>query len=255
MTKRKRTTLPAVTAEDLTRSPELLRRTPTGWAWRCEQCRQFASTETSRGTFVCCSHREDAHPVADHSTGVTGLGGSATAADFTNLVSHERIESLVASYKVSKPGTAEPDENMLYLRAYIEEMRGLSCYVAMLRSPILALINWADEFPIPSARKHETQTARQLLDLIDLPTGWIHLMGCIQEMLALSEALDSRLMERGLQVHQMETETRQIHLAAEQVKGAELALARVVTLATEQMSRAQLLKFRDSVQEEIEKLN
>ena len=125
----------------------------------------------------------------------------------------------------------------------------------MLRSPILALINWADKFPIPSARKHETQTARQLLDLIDLPTGWIHLMGCIQEMLALSEALDSRLMERGLQVYQMEMEASQTHLHAEQATCAELALARVVTLATEQMSRAQLLKFRDSVQEEIEKLN
>jgi hypothetical protein len=259
MTKSKKCTLPAVTPNDLARCPELLRRTPTGWAWRCQQCRQFASSKASEGIFVCRNHGSSLRLTAEDAAGeAVGVNFSATSwapSDFKHLVSYERITAFMASHLADKPDATELDENELFMRAYVEEMHGLYPQATLLEFLLSILVNWADEFPQLSVTNQEVQMAKQMLGQLDLSSGWAELMGSIQKMLELLAAFDERLTQGQVQLRQFEMNINKGNGDSQELNVLERASNRVAQLMIEHMSRDQLRKVRDNLRNEIEKLN
>ena len=121
MTRKKRTTLPPLTEQEIAHHPELLRRTRTGWARKCSECGEFASGESAPGRYVCRKHGASPSdlPVPEQASSrpPTGFQGKGRR--------KERVDELVADYQARRVNPDDTDDDMLYLRAHLEEMKWL----------------------------------------------------------------------------------------------------------------------------------
>ena len=133
--KRKNTLLPDVTDTDLRERAHRLRRMPRGgWTWKYSQCGQCASSPTPTGEFRCYQHggtrakeRIPEGRVKTHATGEKPPRSSSRPFKH-GFYSHEenlRIAELVAHYQAQRLDPDATDDDMLYLRAYLEELMAL----------------------------------------------------------------------------------------------------------------------------------
>lgn len=126
MARKKRSHLPAVTAYDLATSPDRVRRTSHGWAWKCAYCGQYASSETLTGKYVCRSHGgvtpRQRDPIAqqiarEHLRPIPRPPGRPLLTGRWSRRSVVEVDRIVEDYKARQLDPDQTDEDMLYLRA------------------------------------------------------------------------------------------------------------------------------------------
>lgn len=144
MAREKRTNLPTPTADDIANRPEMLRRTSKGdgWAWKCEYCGRFASSVTLAGKYVCHMHggvtAEQRSPVAKAEAVAEGRpaprppGRPLVTGTYSKQAS-VRIDQLVREYQERQLDPDTTDEDMLYLRAYLDEAKEMRKDIEPLR--------------------------------------------------------------------------------------------------------------------------
>lgn len=132
MARKKRSLLPAVTDRDVTQCPEMLRATAHGWAWKCAHCGQFASSETLTGKYVCRSHggvtARQRDPLAREEARRKGKPvlrppGRPLITGLYSKRPQIRIDEIVCEWQLRQIDVDNTDEDMLYLRAYIEDAK------------------------------------------------------------------------------------------------------------------------------------
>lgn len=117
---------------DLLHSANRLRRTPTGWAWKCHYCGQFASSETLGRKFVCRSHGGNTprqrDPVAqqvarENCRPVPKPPGRPPRTGRWSRQQLLQVDEIFADYKARRLDPDDTDEDMLYLRAELEQRK------------------------------------------------------------------------------------------------------------------------------------
>lgn len=230
MSRQKRTTLPPVTEADITAHPELLRRTPKSWAWKCQHCGEFASSETLAGKYVCRRHGGTTPRQRDlvvRSQAVTEgkpvprPPGRPLLSGLYSKREHVRIDQVVLDYQARKIDPDATDENMLYLRAYLQVMQETRPEAGLLREPLQELVEQAESFLSDSDTGDGEVTVDELMDLLELGTGFgeairptTRLLKTLKRTTRETEFRHARLI--GLS--KVRAETRVRNIGAEQVQ-------------------------------------
>ncbi|MHA0048629.1 hypothetical protein [Deinococcus sp. PEB2-67] len=132
MARPKRTTLPPVTPEDIVQRPERLRRTANGWAWKCEDCGKFASSESKAGRYLCRDHGGTTPAQRDPVARVKAVeAGKKPPRPPGRPVEHGlyskspgvRVDQVVQDYQARGIDPDATEEDMLYLRAHLDVLK------------------------------------------------------------------------------------------------------------------------------------
>lgn len=132
MARKKRSELPTVKEADQIHAADRIRRTPTGWAWKCHYCGQFASSETVDGKFVCRSHGgctpRQRDPVAqqvahENFRPVPRPPGRPPRTGRWSRRQLLKVDEIFAMYKAQRLDPDATDDDMLYLRAELEQRK------------------------------------------------------------------------------------------------------------------------------------
>lgn len=122
----KRSRLPPVAPGDIALTPERVRATPNGGhAWKCHYCGQYASSATAKGLFVCRRHGGS----TPRQRGEVGAGSGELVRPPGRPITTGRgvrgprlsVDELVQQYKAEQANVDATDENMVYLRAHLQE--------------------------------------------------------------------------------------------------------------------------------------
>ncbi|ACO45494.1 hypothetical protein Deide_06472 [Deinococcus deserti VCD115] len=244
MARHKRSTLPAVTLSDVEQRPSMVRRTANGWAWKCAYCGQFASSETLVGKYVCRSHG-----------GVTPRQRSPEARDAarnagqpvpqppgrplqTGLYSRRpkvRVDEIVADYQARQVNADHTDEDMLYLRAYLQQLKEVHPSVGQLAAPLEALQGQLQAGCMTSPDKGSEPACRAT----EAPAEVLHLVRetarVLRDITGFTEQLERR-HERLIKLSKLRAETRLKDSAARQLEVFTLMLSRLQLILEEQLS-------------------
>lgn len=182
MGKDKRTNLPPVTADDVERMPERVRRTANGWAWKCAYCGQFASSETQAGKYVCSRHggvtEKQRDPVerqraVDRGEPPPRPPGRPMKTMFYSKAERVRVDEIVEEYRAQGFDPDFNDDNMLYLHAYVEDLKRHSPDINEVMDALTGLLPGIEEWlqqraQNEGARLSVNQVLDQLGDLQNL---------------------------------------------------------------------------------------
>lgn len=148
MARPRRTTLPPVTSQDIEQRPEMLRKTPHGgWAWKCQHCGRYASSRLRSGRLVCHEHGGTRQARALQRF-IDELEAERTKAGFYGQGDGEdratTVERLVAEYKAQGLDPDDTEEDLLYLRAYLAELKTLLPLVEKLEAQLAPILEGYD---------------------------------------------------------------------------------------------------------------
>jgi hypothetical protein len=255
MARKSRTLLPRVTEADTEQRPQDVRRTAHGWAWTCAYCGQFASSQALSGKYVCRSHggvtarqrspeaqadaRRKRHPVPRPP-------GRPIQSGYYSRRPNVRVDDLVAQYRELKLDLDCTDEDMLYLRAYLQEWKEQRPSLVGLAQPVQRLqqllesceadspqdaLAWATQHPEAAASMRE---ARLLL---------------CQLKVAFARIEDGHA--RLIKLSKVRAETRLKNQAAQQVGIFVMLLDRFALILEEQLSPEDLAAFQKRIAKEL----
>lgn len=260
MARKKRSLLPQVTTVDIELTPEKVRRTATGWAWKCVYCGQFASSETLAGKYVCRSHG-----------GVTSQQRSPEVRDAarqsgkripqppgrplkTGLYSRRpklRVDELVEDYQERKMNADNTDEDMLYLRAYLAEMIEGRPALNTLEQPLRALTQHLESrsalSSIPRADDEVVLSEHELGALVRETRELLKMVTSYTEKL-------ERRHERLIKLSKVRAETRLKNSAAQQVEVFSILVRRLQVILEEHLSPAELAALQQRFAKELSEL-
>ena len=266
MPKMKRTALRPVTEADLTLTPEKLRRTPTGWAWCCEYCGKFASSETLKKKFVCRDHGgttpAQRDPVAKQEAKVQGRTvkrppGRPLETGLYSKGAQVRIEALVDQYRTSKLDPDQTDNDMLYLRAYLEEMKSLRPEVEALRGPLQAFAERMEGVQALPVAGEDELTVQAVLELLERGSEWATTLRTLQSMLGTLDKYTQGLEDRHarlIALSKVRAETRLKNAAGMQLDVFTVMLRRLMVILREQLSPEDLAALQQRVATSLEEL-
>lgn len=266
MPKAKRTTLPPVTPTDILEHPERVRRTSNGWAWRCHYCGKFASSETLQGKYVCRDHGGSTPAQRDPAARVRAKQQGQPAARppgrpmNTGVYSKSpavRVDALVADYQARQLNADCTEEDMLYLRAHLEELRSVLPDLEVLRAPLQDLRYRLEELLTEAVSTQEGATVEGVLELLGHGKEWgaftrtvLHSLQEIQKFRKDIENQHTRLIH----LSKVRADTRLKNAAAEQLEVFDLMVRRFMVVLQEQLTPQQFEALQKRIARDLSEL-
>lgn len=266
----KRTTLPPVTPEDVQLRPELLRKTPTGHAWKCAHCGKFASSETQAGLYVCRDHggvtpaqRDPVEAVRAQQEGrePPRRPGRPLEHGLYSKSEHFRVDRVVQEFRERQINPDDSEEDMLYLRAYIEVMKERVPDIDALGQLIEAVEESADalmEVLVElDGEESKTLSATDFLNAINRYQAYAGACKSVGRLLArctaFTEGMEQR-HERLVVLGKVRAETRLKDAAGRQLDLFTMLLRRFMVILGEAVTPEQLMAFQTRLSKEMEEL-
>lgn len=247
MAKEKRTNLPTPTAEDIAQRPELLRKTATGYAWKCAHCGMFASSRTQAGKYVCKNHggatAEQRDPVARAQAEAEGRPaprppGRPQKTGLYSKAPGVKIDALVAEWQARNVDPDLTDEDMLYLRAYIEEKKELRPDIERIRQPLQEAVEQLEDF-LTCIVPDENVSVDSIIDMLERGKELTDLLRGLNLALKLTTSYTKDLEgshARIINMSKIRAETRLKDAAARQLDVFTVLVRRFMLLLSEQLT-------------------
>ena len=222
----------------------MLRRHAHGWAWKCHHCGQFASSETAAGKYVCRSHggvtarqrdpevREAARQAKE---AVPRPPGRPLESGWYTRRAQVRVDEIVADYQARQLKADSTDEDMLYLRAYLQEMRERRPDLAALEQSLDRLTQTLEALNLRDDGQDQQGGGASPNESHDL----LNLMQETRQMWKLVTGYTAQLEKRHAQLirlSKLRAETRLKDSAAQQLDAFTLMLSRLMVVLQEQLS-------------------
>ena len=236
MARQQRSTLPKITVSDIDQHQDMLRRTATGWAWKCAYCGQFASSETLTGKYVCRSHggvtprqrspesRDTARQAGER---VPQPPGRPLKSGLYSRRAKVRVDEIVADYQARQIDADNTDEDMLYLRAYLQALREEQPSVEQLATPLLRLkVQFEEQATADLKLGNSSRETANLLRQVER---------VLQDVTGYTGQLEKR-HERLIKLSKVRAETRLKDHAAKQVEAFAMMVDRFQMILQEQLS-------------------
>lgn len=234
MARKKRSTLPPITEADLTLSPERIRPTANGWAWKCEYCGQFASSETLAGKYVCRSHGgvtpRQRDPVAHHQAKqnrkpVPRPPGRPPKTGRWSRRDLLRVDEIFQDYKARRLDPDDTNDDLLYLRAMLECQREDLNTFSSTETLLLIVQARLQEY-MHSEEAPDLETVQALRELLREANT------VLAKRLVLSKRVEKG-HERIVKLAKIRADTRIKNSAAQQVGAFMLMMERLTTIFEE----------------------
>lgn len=247
MAKGKRTNLPPITPKDIAERPDDLRKTATGYAWKCAYCGKFASSVTQAGKYVCKAHggvtEKQRDPVARAEAEAKGEPpprppGRPMVHGLYTKSPTVRIDQLVADYQARQVDPDLTDEDMLYLRAYIEEKKELRPDIEAVRIPLEQITGDLAEF-LGFIVPDENVTVESVIDMLERGKELNALLNSLNRLLLRTTQYTKDLESshaRLITMSKVRAETRLKDAAARQLDVFTVLVRRFMVLLSEQLT-------------------
>lgn len=262
----KRSPLPPVTARDRAEQPDRIRPTPSGWAWRCMYCSKYASSETLAGAYVCRDHGghtpaqrspEKRQQARQEGRKVPRPPGRPLKTGFYSKRSGVRIDELIEDYQARKLNADHTDEDMLYLRAYLEEMKGLRPSVEALSLPLQELAEATNSFANELVAEEGDVTVERVLDHLNRAKDWQALTHTTLKVLKRVESVSKDIEARHarlITLSKVRSETRLKNEAVHQVTVFSLLVRNFMVVLEEQLSPADFAALQRRIEKDLAEL-
>lgn len=284
MPRKKVTNFPAPTPEDLESTPDLVLRGPKGaLMWKCAHCKKPASSRTTEGKYVCKRHggtsaaqrdpvkreqlrerkqkqeniqaeKEDRPPVtvpAPKGAGRPLKTGFYSKRDGVN------VDELVEKYRSEGLNPDATDEDMLYLRAYIEDMKVLGPVVAQVAIKLEVLLELIDSFLQADVWDGNGLDVAGVLDFMKM-------LRPLQKEIQSTRAFYGKLMhftegmedrhERLINMSRLRADTALKNAAAKDLSTFTVFLRRFLVLAAETIPPNSLLVLQEKIKKELKEV-
>lgn len=257
--------LPPVIEQDILKHSERLRKMPKGgYAWKCELCGQVASSLAKNG-LRCYQHGGTHKRARDRfessKARESGKTYKPSGRPFkTGWYSREEtldLHELVEAYRASGLNPDATDEDMLYLRARLQQLQNLEPSVETVLGqlePLLAsLYDWQEQ-PVKDA---DGLTVAQVSDKLSffskLATDVDKVAGAFKKFLQLEKAIEMR-HERFIKLAHTRADTRVKNKAGEQLDVFSLLLSRLMVVLQEQMTPEMFLALQHRMERDLNEL-
>lgn len=241
MARKKRSTLPNITQQDLLEQNERLRRTAHGWAWKCAYCGQFASSETLEGKYVCRSHggvtAKQRDPVVQDAARQMGQRvprppGRPLHSGFYSKRAKVRVDELVEAYRSRQLDIDCTDEDLLYLRAYLGELKEQRPSLHLLEEPVQDLLKALEGHVSCQLEPDQLQQHHEIF------AGIRETRLLLRQLLGYTAQLEKR-HARIIRLCRVRAETRVKNRAADQLDVFAVMVQRLMAVLEEQLQPAE----------------
>ncbi len=257
--------LPPVTHDDLLKHPEHLRKMPNGgYAWKCGRCNQVASSLTQNGP-RCYQHGGTRKRARDRlkSSQAQGAGKSykPSGRPFkTGWYSRDEtldLHELVEAYRASGLNPDATDDDMLYLRARLQQLQNLEpsveAVLGQLEQLLVGLEAWQGEMVADADGRTVAQVLDELGRFSQLATGIDKVAGAFKKFLQLEKAIEIR-HERLIKLANIRADTRVKNKAGEQLDVFSLLLSRLMVVLQEGMPPEMFLALQRRMERDLNEL-
>ena len=237
--------LPTVTEEDIARRPEQLRKTARGgWAWKCSKCGQYASSLTQAG-LRCYQHGGTRKSTRDPMAAVKAQAegkepprppGRPMKTGWYSEGEMRNVHEIVEEYRASGKDPDSTDEDMLYLRARLQNMQNLGPSAAEIAELLTETLEEMREWRDQKVDAADGRTVDDVLAALGRYQEMINTADRGARALAKYLSLEGGLDERNsnlVVLAQKRADTRLKNKAGEQLEVFTLMLGRLMQILSE----------------------
>lgn len=254
------------TEQDAASVPEQVIRGPKGFMWKCSHCGRPASALTLAGKKVCHAHGGSTpaqrDPVAQAQAKERGEpaprppGRPMTNGTYSRSPG-VRIDELVSEYQARQLNPDSTDEDMLYLRAYLEEMKDLRPEVEQLRAPVQKLAELLSTLLTQDVPQEGEVTVEALLDMLEKGREFTALTRATLDLFSKVEKFSKDLEGRHarlVNLSKIRSETRLKDAAAQQLDVFTLMSRRFMAILNEQLDAPTYAALQKRIERDLAEL-
>lgn len=232
--------LPFVTDEDLALRPEQLRKTPRGgWAWKCEKCGQFASSLTATG-LRCYQHggtrKSTCDPLAAVKAQAEGeeaprASGRPMKTGWYSREEMRNVHDIVEEYRAADLDPDSTDEDMLHLRARLQNLQNLEPTAAQVGQILVEVLEELNDWREQRVVEADGLSVEGVLEKLGRYQHFVNIAErgskALSKYLSLEKGIEARHTNL-VNLSHKRADTRVKNKAAEQLDVFQLMLGRLM---------------------------
>lgn len=253
------------TAADVADTPEKVRRGPRGgWMWTCEYCKRPASMMSTKGVRVCSQHggatKAQTDPEVHAEARARGEEpprppGRPQKHGFYTLKPNVKVDELVAEYRARQLDPDATDDDMLFLRAYIDANRELVPDSVTVLDDLLAIGRELQEFRrAPVAVDTGTVSVERALRMLGRYEDLAYVLATHGESVKTFVAITSGIEERHanlVRLAKVRAETRFKDASAQQLDAFTLMVDRLMLILAEMLPRDSMEALQERMKRDL----
>jgi hypothetical protein len=266
MPKGRVTNLPPVTAKDVTQHPDKLRRTPSGgYAWTCHYCRQYASSETQAGLYVCYQHggasARQRDPVLNRKARAKGRKpprppGRPIEHGFYSRGERLDVRELERQYQELGLKLDDTDSDIVQLRARVQNLIADEPGINATREALAELLDAIDAW-LQTSLADEPITVNRALEIagiLNAVDAAVRRASKLYNKLVFYDERIKRDHERIIHLVHKRADTKVKMAAAEQLDFFTMLVKRLYIVLSEMMTPEQFLALQKRIMKDYEDL-
>lgn len=251
------------TQQQAEQDPTAVLKGPKGnYMWRCTYCKRPASSLSVAGKYVCKSHGgatakqrdpvEKVKAVMEDRPAPRPPGRPITTGLYTKRPG-VRVDELVREYQDRQLDPDATDEDMLYLRAYLDELKDRRPEVEALRDPLEGVLSALEEL-LPSIVPDENVSVDTIIDMLERGSEVKQLVMALSRLLKQVTGYTKDLENRHkalIMMSKARSETRLKDAAGRQLDIFTTISRRFMDILREQLSEADLSALEKRIEHDL----